>query len=133
MASLRAGGFEMTCRRRCVSVFVGIAALAALVLVVVPSASSGNGPDQYTASITPTSVIKSTTDTYTFTITNDSNSTDDLGSAQITLDSAYGSVTSATMVSPSTGWNATPAGNVVTLRATGSGLVDGAAMSVNIT
>lgn len=106
--------------------------LAVLLVVLVPAASSGTGPDRYSAAITPTSVIRGTSDTYTVAITNDGQSTDPLASAQITVDPAF-TVTGAAAVTPGT-WTIGRSGNTVTLRASGGDeLADGASVTVDIT
>src|SRR5438094_11131 len=53
------GGTEMCYRRRFVGAF-GLAAIIVLLLVLVPSALSVDGPNQYRASIAPTSIVAGT-------------------------------------------------------------------------
>ena len=123
-------------RRRAATAFVGVAAVAALLFVLVPSAlSSGN--DEYTASIAPTSVVAGTTGTqYTLTITNSATSTNDLGSANITVPAGYANITVGTAAAPALkSWSATDNSGVIELRAASGtdALAPGEAVSVPVT
>jgi hypothetical protein len=101
----------------------GIATLVVVLLVVVPSALSVGGPDEYTASISPTTVVAGTGTIYTLTIT-DSGSTGKMGAANITIPSGY---TGATFGTPTTSsgktWTASISSGVVQLRAATNGQV----------
>ena len=117
-------------RGRWASFVIGGAALAALLFVFVPGVASGSGADLYTASVTPGYGVQGTSATYRLTITNDGESTDALGSAQITLPSNW-TVTAAATTTP--GWSATNSPQVVTMSGPGAELAGGASASVDIT
>src|SRR6266487_3426817 len=113
----------------------GLAAVVVLLLVLVPSAMSVGGPDEYTAAISPTTVVAGTGQTYTLTIA-DSGSSGKMGSANITIPSGY---TGATVGTPTTSsgktWTAAISTGVVQLRAASNGQVlsPGDSVSVGVT
>ena len=97
----------MNVQRRWWSLLVGGGVLAAVLFMLVPTASSAPG-DVYTATISPTTMTAGTTgasSTYSVTISSDVASPDTIGAVQVILDSAYGNVTNASVTSPASGWN----------------------------
>ena len=68
--------------------------------------------------------------TYTVTITNDGNSTQTLGSAQVTLP-LNSTITAASTTT--SGWNADFSGQVVSLSGSGAELGNGASATVDVT
>src|SRR6266516_2452829 len=110
----------------------GLAAVVVLLLVLVPSAMSVGGPDEYTAAISPTTVVAGTGQTYTLTIA-DSGSSGKMCSANITIPSGY---TGATVGTPTTSsgktWTASISAGVVQLRAATNGKVISPGDSVSV-
>src|SRR5437899_1461803 len=91
------GEDPMRLRGRWVTPALGGVVTVALALILVPSAFS-QGSDEYTASITPSSVTASTPGTHAFTITiANSGGSGDLGSANVDVAAGF---TGATIVSP---------------------------------
>ena len=112
----------------------GLATMVVLLLVLVPSAFAV-GPNQYTAAISPTSIVAGTGQTYTLTFTN-SGSSGQLGAANATIPSGF---TSPSVGVPTTSsgknWTASIVSGVVQLRAANNGqlLSPGASVSVAVT
>ena len=125
-------------RWRWASLVVVGAALVALLAVLVPSAFSSPGPDEYTAAITPNTVAANAPapQTYTVTITNTGNS-GDLGSANAQIGAGFtgAALVSSTLTgSGSENWTAQIASGTVQLRANSSGdaLPPGDSVSVDV-
>ena len=112
----------------------GLATMVVLLLVLVPSAFAV-GPNQYTAAISPTSIVAGTGQTYTLTFT-DSGSSGQLGAANATIPSGF---TSPSVGVPTTSsgknWTASIVSGAVQLRAANNGqlLSPGASVSVGVT
>src|SRR2546421_9677551 len=110
----------MRYRRHWASALIGGAALAAVLLIVVPAAMSSPGPNEYTATITPNSVAASSPGTHTFAvkITN-TGSSGNLGSVEISVPGSFQSVSFGTVAtSGPQAWTASQNGNTIDLRAT---------------
>jgi hypothetical protein len=113
---------------------LGLAALVVAALVVVPSALAV-GPNQYTAAISPTSVVAGAGQTYTLTFT-DSGSSGKMGAASATIPSGF---TAASVGVPTTSsgktWTASIVSGVVQLHGTSNGQVlsPGDSVSVAVT
>jgi hypothetical protein len=112
----------------------GLATMGVLLLVLVPSAFAV-GPNEYTATISPTSVVAGSAHTYTLTFTN-SGTSGLLSAANTTIPSGF---TGASVGVPTTSsgntWTASIVSGVVQLRAANNGqrLSPGASVSVGVT
>lgn len=112
----------------------GLATMVVLLLVLVPSAFAV-GPNEYTASISPNSVVAGSGQTYTLTFTN-SGTSGLLSAANATIPGGF---TSASVGVPTTSsgntWTASIVSGVVQLRAANNGqrLSPGATVSVGVT
>src|SRR5437899_1933088 len=110
------GGTEMKYRGWFLGALGVATSVIVVVLVVVPSALSVGGPNEYTvSSFAPTSVVAGTAHTYAVTMT-DSGSSGKIGAANVTIPVGY---TSSTVGTPTTSsgksWTASIVSGVVQL------------------
>ena len=129
MRQPRSGMISLGGVRRRPGRLLALTSLARLLSLAFASAASPQGADEYSAAVSPNTVMAAASDTFTVTLTN-AGSSGVMGSANVTVNGGFTSVTAATTTA---GWTTIPVGNVIELRSTaGNEVGPGFAVSVDI-